>query len=66
MFSFDASGLIRLYDNSMYNLLCSIYPEHPWKPWMFVDAVPNGNLTLGNLHERILDGKDCKRICRLG
>lgn len=52
MFSKEARGLMRLYDNSMYNLLCSIYPEHPWKPWMFVDSVPNGKSAFGILTDK--------------
>jgi hypothetical protein len=30
-----AKGLLAKYNNSLYKLLSTIYPEYDWKPWLF-------------------------------
>jgi hypothetical protein len=29
------SGLMDRYNNSLYDLLCNVFPEINWKPWKF-------------------------------
>ena len=31
-------GLLYLYKNSLYKLLMAVYPDYPWKPWLFINT----------------------------
>lgn len=35
------SSLLDKYDGSLFNMICSLYCEHNWKPWRFC-ATPSG------------------------
>jgi hypothetical protein len=39
--SFGGTELLKLYKNSVYELLFSVYPEYDWKIWYFT-KVPDG------------------------
>ena len=37
-------GLLRIFNDSLFKLLNSIYPEHVWLPWKFVHSKEFSNI----------------------
>lgn len=50
----QAKRLLELNNNSLYQLLCTVYPEHPWEVSKF-DQLPSGYWKDFNNQRNFLD-----------